>query len=279
MTPGIQIANGVPPADRLGIRHVIGRDRCVESLHPSRDRAFGVCTFLSSWTGLAFTPSHQLFGAYTFGFSGYVDPEGVRRRTEASRRRGSFPLLLLALSDASPPDDRLRGNRRACSRTRLLHSLLLRADRRFHGRPVRCGRNRPCAFGRTERLWRFTLFDVATAVAFLSLVPALAGPFLLPSTVRESERAPDRVAAAVRLAVRRLLRAEHSQSRRSGSLVPSGSARRMLESFGEPSLYFGLTAVALACTWLLIRRRGLSPSPPEDHFLTVFGAQLLWVGG
>ena len=273
-TPGIQIANAPQPLIVWGFGKVIGRVAAWNLFILLGIALSGICTFLLL-DRLRLHPVASVFGAYAFGFSGFVVEKAYAGHAGLTQA-WVLPLLLLTLF-------RMR-ERQTIGAAAIVGGALGLACY-MHSYYGLIGGFMVALFvaveivlasGRTERLWRFTLFDVAAGVAFLSLVPALLGLFFFRSTVRETSVHPieslqqfgSRFAAYF---------APNTHSPTLGELVPS-AVRARLESSGEPSLYFGLTTIALACTWLLIRRRRLSPVRPEDHFLTVFGVSLL-VGG
>ena len=265
LSPGIQAANAVQPLVVWGLEGSIGLVAAWNVFILVGIALSAACTwFLLDWLGTGRIGA--IFGAYAFGFSGYMIEKAYVGHAGLVQA-WVFPLLLLALLD---------GRRRNWWRGPVVSGLIAALAFYLH------------SYYGFFALFLVVLFygyetflvrrlGMQTVRLALSLATAAAG--LIPAFValKTLGVAPGggshSVDALQQFGAR--LEAYVAPSRWSplGHLLTSG-LRTRLEYSGEPSLFFGFTTLILAALYVLRQRRNANRSV-DERFVAGFAATLV----
>ena len=268
LSPGIQAANGVQPLFVWTLKGAIGLVAAWNVFVLLGVALTAACTwFLLDWLGVGRVGS--VFGAYAFGFSGYIVQKAFVGHAGLVQA-WVFPLLLLALLD---------GRRRHWWRGPLVSGLIAAFSFYLHTYygffalfVIILFYSYETVFVRRPGLQaaRLGLGLATTAAGLIPAFVALHALGVAPGGGSHSVDALQRFGARVEAYV------APSQWSPLGHLLTSG-LRARLESSGEPSLFFGFSTLILATLYVLLQKHDAHRSV-DDRFVTGFSATLVVCG-
>lgn len=265
-SPGVQVANGIQPLFVWVVHNAVGFV-AAWNLFILLGLALSGYAMFVLLDRLGVHPLAALFGGHVFAFSGYMVEKAFVGHGGLVHA-WVLPVVALAL---------LRMHRMSTIRSAAVVGAALALAFYMHSY---YGLIAGCFVGvfivvkiaqGPERLWQFTLLDVALVTAGLLLLPAFT--MLLVQNTPIEPTGFHGVGALQQFGAR--IPAYLTPNVRNpflGALVPP-RLEKHLEFSGEPSLFFGFTTLALAGTWLVVLRHRASDA------LRRTGAFAVIVGG